>query len=262
MAVNRKDLDKSLAKANELVEKAEDIKIYSHIDCDGISAGAILSSTLDRLEIDHEIEFISLDRIPELEKKNELTIFSDLGSGQDLDHFVTSQSKVLILDHHPPLRKISPVGSGFLEVNPNHYGLDGSHQVSGGGMCYLLARTFGFYDLSWIGVLSAIGDMQNNLSGKLVGLNKEILDDGAKLNLVESVNDLAIYGRQTRPLFVALSYFGDVKLPITNNRNESIQFLKNLDIPVNNGKKTAHTLRSKPRRKGKDLRRAGTDVKP
>jgi RecJ-like exonuclease len=69
MAVNRKELDKSLAKANEMVEKAEDIKIYSHIDCDGISAGAILSSTLDRLEIDHEIEFISLDRIPELEKK-------------------------------------------------------------------------------------------------------------------------------------------------------------------------------------------------
>jgi RecJ-like exonuclease len=237
MAVNRKELDKSLAKANEMVEKAEDIKIYSHIDCDGISAGAILSSTLDRLEIDHEIEFISLDRIPELEKKNELTIFSDLGSGQDLDHFVTSQSKVLVLDHHPPLRKISAIGSGFLEVNPNHYGLDGSHQVSGGGMCYLLARTFGFYDLSWIGVLSAIGDMQNNLSGKLLGLNREILDDGAKLNLVESFNDLAIYGRQTRPLFVALSYFGDVKLPITNNRNESIQFLKNLDIPVNNGKK-------------------------
>jgi len=237
MAVNVKNMDKSLAKANEMVKESEDVKIYSHIDCDGISAGAILSLTLDRLEIDHEIEFINLDQIPELEKENELTIFSDLGSGQSLDNFQTSQSKVLILDHHPPVRKISEGGNGFLEINPNHHGIDGSFQVSGGGMCYLLAETFGYHDLSWIGVLSAVGDMQNSLSGKLTGINEGILQDGINKGLVGSVNDLAIYGRQTRPLFVALSYFGDVKLPITNNRNEAIQFLKNLDIPVRNGKK-------------------------
>jgi RecJ-like exonuclease len=237
MAVNVKDMDKSLAKANEMVKESEDVKIYSHIDCDGISAGAILSLTLDRLEIDHEIEFINLDQIPELEKTNELTIFSDLGSGQGLEKFQTSQSKVLILDHHPPLRKISTGRNGFLEINPNHHGIDGSFQVSGGGMCYLLAKTFGYHDLSWIGVLSAVGDMQNSLSGKLTGINQGILQDGINQGLVGSVNDLAIYGRQTRPLFVALSYFGDVKLPITNNRNEAIQFMKNLDIPVRNGKK-------------------------
>lgn len=237
MAVNGKDMDKSLAKANEMVKESEDVKIYSHIDCDGISAGAILSLTMDRLEIDHEIEFINLDQIPELEKENELTIFSDLGSGQKLDNFQTSQSKVLILDHHPPVRKISSGENGFLEINPNHHGIDGSFQVSGGGMCYLLAKTFGYHDLSWIGVLSAVGDMQNSLSGKLTGINAGILEDGVNKGLVGSVNDLAIYGRQTRPLFVALSYFGDVKLPITNNRNEAIQFLKNLDIPIRNGKK-------------------------
>ena len=237
MAVITKEMNKSFSNAHEMVKKAEDVKIYSHIDCDGISAGAILSLTLDRLEIEHEIEFITLDMIPELKKENELTIFSDLGSGQNLDHFMTSESKVLILDHHPPLRTISSGGSGFLEINPHYHGIDGSFQVSGGGMCYLLGRTFGFYDLSWIGVLSAVGDMQNNLSGKLVGVNEEILKDGINNNLIESTNDLTIYGRQTRPIFVALSYFGDVNLPITNNRNEAIEFLKKLDIPVKNGKK-------------------------
>ncbi|MCC7549977.1 MAG: DHH family phosphoesterase [Methanobacterium sp.] len=237
MAVTEKDMDKRLTKAHEMLKKVEDVKIYSHIDCDGIAAGAILSSTLDRLEIDHEIEFITLDRIPELKKENELTIFSDLGSGQNLNHFETSESKILILDHHPPLRPVSTSGNGFLEINPNYYGIDGSFQVSGGGICYLLARTFGFYDLSWLGVLSAVGDMQNSLSGKLVGINEGILQDGINKGMVESANDLAIYGRQTRPLFVALSYFGDVKLPITNNRNGAIQFLKNLDIPLKNGKR-------------------------
>ena len=236
MAVIPKSMNKSLSKANEMVKKAEDVKIYSHIDCDGISSGAILSSTLDRLEIDHEIEFISLDMIPDLKKENELTIFSDLGSGQNLDHFKTSESKVLILDHHPPLRKVSNE-NGFLEVNPHYHGIDGSFEVSGGGVCYLLARTFQFYDLSWIGVLSAVGDMQNSLSGKLVGLNQEIVKDSINRGLLESDNDLAIYGRQTRPIFVALSYFGDVNLPITNDRNEAIQLLKNLDIPIRNSKR-------------------------
>lgn len=223
-------------KAHQMVKEAEDVKIYSHIDCDGISAGAILSSTLDRLEIDHEIDFISLDKIEDLRARNELTIFSDLGSGQDLEKFKTSASKVLILDHHPPLRRLNH-SNGFIELNPHHYNIDGSYQVSGGGMAYLLARTFGFYDLSWMGVLSAVGDMQNSFTGKLQGLNHYILEDGISGDLVDSTSDLSIYGRQTRPLFVALSYFGDVNLPITNNRNECILLLNNLDIPTKNGRK-------------------------
>ncbi|MDI6644426.1 MAG: single-stranded-DNA-specific exonuclease RecJ [Methanobacteriaceae archaeon] len=238
-------MEKAFNRANEMVINSEDIKIYTHIDCDGISAGAILSSMLDRLEKDHEIEFITLDQIPDIEIDNELSIFSDLASGQDLDKNIenmsTSSSKILILDHHPPFRKLgyNPALKGeFLEINPHHYGIDGSFHISGGGMSYLLAKTFGFKDLSWIGVLSAVGDMQNNLSGKLTGINKYILNDAVEEGLISSVNDLSIYGRQTRPIFVALSYFGDVNLPITNNKTECILMLKNLGIPRKNGRKT------------------------
>jgi len=241
----------AFSKAHELVKEAEDIKIYSHIDCDGITAGAILSSMLDRLEKDHKVEFITLDKIDDIELENELTIFSDLGSGQNVDKLANSDREnalhsrqILILDHHPPLRPMiynNHVQGKFLELNPHYYGLDGSYEVSGGGMSYLLARTFGFYDLSWLGVLSAVGDLQNSLTGKLVGLNRNILTDSVQNNIVSSANDLSIYGRQTRPIFVALSYFGDVNLPITGNRNECIQLLKSLDIPTKNGKK-ARTL--------------------
>lgn len=38
----------------------------------------------------------------------------------------------------------------------------------------LLAREFGYRDLSWIGVLSAIGDMQNTKTGHFEGLNRII----------------------------------------------------------------------------------------
>ena len=228
----------SFNKAHELIKKSEDIKIYTHIDCDGVTAGAILSSMLDRLGKDHEIEFISLDKIDDLEAENELTIFSDLGSGQDLTEFCTSASKTLILDHHPPLRKMGQSMNGELvELNPHFHNIDGSYEISGGGMSYLLARTFGFQDLSWMGVLSAVGDMQNSFNGKMVGLNQGILNESIKHQLVESKNDLAIYGRQTRPIFVALSYFGDVNLPITNNKTECLLLLNKLDIPTKNGRK-------------------------
>ena len=228
----------SFKKAHELVKKSEDIKIYTHIDCDGVTAGAILSSMLDRLEKDHYIEFISLDKIEDLESDNELTIFSDLGSGQDMDQFCTSRSNTLILDHHPPLRKMNHSMNGeFVELNPHFHNIDGSYEVSGGGMAYLLARTFGYHDLSWMGVLSAVGDMQNSFSGKMMGLNNGILSESVQNNLVESKYDLSIYGRQTRPIFVALSYFGDVNLPITNNKTECLLLLNKLDIPTKNGKK-------------------------
>lgn len=231
-------MDLSFKKAHELIKKSEDIKIYTHIDCDGVTAGAILSSMLDKLEKDHDIEFISLDMIDDLEVENELTIFSDLGSGQDIERLSTSNSSTLILDHHPPIRRIDHSMKGeFIELNPHFHGIDGSYEVSGGGMSYLLARTFGFHDLSWMGVLSAVGDMQNSFSGKMLGLNNGILNESIAKDLVESQNDLAIYGRQTRPIFVALSYFGDVKLPITNNKTECLMLLNKLDIPSKNGRK-------------------------
>lgn len=229
-------MKKGFEKAHNMVKDARDVKIYTHIDCDGLSAGAILSSAMDKLGIEHEIEFLSLDKIEDLQAENDLTIFSDLGSGQNLDKFARSTSKVLILDHHPPIRTHNQFNGSFLELNPHHYGLDGSYQISGGGMSYLLAKTFKFYDLSWMGVLSAVGDMQDSLTGRLHGLNQEILQDSISGNLVNSSYDLSIYGRQTRPLFVALSYFGDVKLPITNNRNECILLLKKLGIPTYDGK--------------------------
>ncbi|MCC7554222.1 MAG: DHH family phosphoesterase [Methanobacteriaceae archaeon] len=230
-----KEMKKLFKIAKEIIEDSEDIKIYSHTDCDGISAGAILSTILDRLNKAHEIEFVNLDVLENLELKHELTIFSDLGSGQNIDKFASKNNKIIILDHHPPLRDLDYYKTReytYLEINPNHFNIDGSYYVCGGGLCYFLAREFDFKDLSWIGVLSAIGDMQNTHTGKFEGLNKIILNDSIEeAYVLKHTDDLSLYGRETRPLFVALSYFSDVKLPLTNNKTECIAILKELDIP-------------------------------
>jgi RecJ-like exonuclease len=227
------EMEKSYEIAKKRVENSEDIKIYSHNDCDGICAGSILSTVLDRLDKDHEKEFVPLDKLENLEIEHELTIFSDLGSGQDVDKLASKSSKIIILDHHPPIRNLNYkniVNYDFNEINPLHFGIDGSHYVSGGGLSYFLAKKFGYTDLSWIGVLSAIGDMQNMRTGKLEGLNKIILQDSVNQGQIKVTNDLSFYGRQTRPIFVALSYFGDIKLPITNSTKETIALMKELGI--------------------------------
>lgn len=228
------------SKARDFIESTNDIKIYSHIDCDGISAGAILSIILDRLKIKHEIEFVSLDKLENIEINHDLTIFSDLGSGQEIEKNAKDTSKILVLDHHPPLKDKDfkdHVPYDYIEINPLHWGIDGSYYVSGGGLCYFLACEFGYTDLSWIGILSAVGDMQNIRTGKLEGLNKIILNDAVKDGYVKCISDLSLYGRETRPLFIALSYFSDVNLPITNNKTESIALMKELGIARKKGKR-------------------------
>ena len=233
-------------EAKQIIENSEDIKVYSHIDCDGICSGAILSTILDRQNKEHEIEFVNLDVLDDMELDHELTIFSDLGSGQHIDTKAGKGQKIIILDHHPPLRDLdyrNDKDYTYLEINPIHHGIDGSYYVCGGGLCYFLAKEFGYTDLSWIGVLSAIGDMQNTRTGHFEGLNEIIQQDaidGGYLSLVK--NDINIYGRNTRPLFVALSYFSDVKLPITNNTSETMAILEELEIDEKHNRKTLNQL--------------------
>ena len=239
-------MSEQYSQARQIIESSNDIKIYSHIDCDGICSGAILSTILDRQNKEHEIEFVNLDVLDNLELDHELTIFSELGSGQSVDAKAKKGQKIIILDHHPPLRDLD-YGEGkdytYLEINPLHHGIDGSYYVCGGGLCYFLSKEFGYDDLSWIGVLSAIGDMQNTSTGHFEGLNKIIQQDaidGGYLSVIE--NDINIYGRNTRPLFIALSYFSDVKLPITNNTNETMAILEELGIDEKHNRKTLNEL--------------------
>ncbi|WP_292793934.1 single-stranded-DNA-specific exonuclease RecJ [Methanobrevibacter sp.] len=233
-------------EAKKIIESSDNIKVYSHIDCDGICSGAILSTILDRQNKDHEIEFVNLDVLDNIELDHELTIFSDLGSGQLIDAKAKEGQKIIILDHHPPLRELdyrNDKDYTYLEINPLHHGIDGSYYVCGGGLCYFLAKEFGYDDLSWIGVLSAIGDMQNTRSGHFEGLNEIIQQDAIDGGYLEVIkNDINIYGRNTRPLFVALSYFNDVRLPITNNTTETMAVLEELGIDEKNNRKTLNEL--------------------
>ena len=70
-------------------------------------------------------------------------------------------------------------------------------------------------------------------------IQQDAIDEGY-LKLDE--NDINIYGRNTRPLFVALSYFSDVKLPITNNTTETMAILEELGIDEKHNRKKLNDL--------------------
>ena len=171
------------AKNKILESKDSKIKIISHIDADGISAASILSLALDRLNINHDVHFTSLDGIPSSHLAD-LTIFLDMGSGQ-IDYLMSEHKDkdIIILDHHQGEYPETP----FLEVNPNRFGYSGSEEVSDSGLAYLLSLELdrNNKDLASIAIVGAVGDMQGSWGG-LKGLNRDILLDSIEVGLVES----------------------------------------------------------------------------
>ena len=225
--------------AVECIKSCSSARIYTHIDADGISAGAIISKALDRAGIKNSVHYLRQlePGVIKTLEPGELTIFTDLGSGQlpDLkEHFSTRD--VLVLDHHQP----SPVSwPGLTHVNPHLQGFDGSDEISGAGVAYLVAKELSSknIDLSQIAIVGAVGDMQS-FWGRLKGLNRKILTDASNAGLVKYRIELQLYGRSTRPLFKSLQYFTDPYLPgVSNNESGAISFLKSLGISFRHGNK-------------------------
>ncbi|MEM2878279.1 MAG: DHH family phosphoesterase [Candidatus Hadarchaeales archaeon] len=207
--------------------------LVSHMDADGICAAAIMSTALDRMGVEHRVNFVKmlyLEDVEELEPAD-LTIFTDLGSSQlhNLEKF--SGHDTIILDHHAPEQT-----AGWKELthlNAHHHSIEGTHEISGAGMAYLLAGELGENaDLSALAVIGAIGDVQDAW-GKLTGKNREIADDAVKSGLMDRSIDLLLYGRHTRSLPRALQMFTDPLIPgISNSPSGCTSLLRKLGIPL------------------------------
>ncbi|KYC49082.1 MAG: DHHA1 domain protein [Candidatus Methanofastidiosum methylothiophilum] len=221
------------AKEKILESRDSKIKIISHIDADGISSVAVLSLALDRLSINHDVHFTSLDGIPS-SQLGDLTIFLDMGSGQ-IDYLMDEHENndIIILDHHQGEYPKTP----FIEVNPNIFGYSGSEEVSGSGLAYLLSLELDRKnkDLSSIAIIGAVGDMQSSWGG-LKGLNRDILLDSIESGLVKAEEDLLLYGRSTRPIYKSLQYFSDPPIPgVTGSDSNAMELLNSLGIPCYEG---------------------------
>ncbi|MDF9747710.1 DHH family phosphoesterase [Natrinema salsiterrestre] len=87
-------------------------------------------------------------------------------------------------------------------------------------------------DLAALAVVGAVGDMQA-AGGELHGANQGIVDEGVAAGVLETGKDLALYGKQTRPLPKLLEYATDVHIPgISNDENGALRFLDGLDLEL------------------------------
>jgi len=228
-------------KAKEWISAAQQIRIVSHYDADGICSAAIMIKTLSRLGKDfHATNVKQLSRrvLEALaEEKHSFFVFLDMGSGQiELIKKALAGSKVIICDHHQPGGEAD---ENIVHINSAALGIESN--IAGSGVTYLLAKAIDANntDLAPLAVIGAIGDSQIDAIGinwGLSGLNKAILKDAEANGKIQVSKGLRLWGRYTRPLHKALAYSIDPYIPgITGSESSGIQFLHDLGIPAKKG---------------------------
>ncbi|MBN2110384.1 MAG: DHH family phosphoesterase [Methanosarcinaceae archaeon] len=222
------------ARCAEEIKKHKEIQLVSHIDADGISSGAIIAKALERAGIGYEMLFVKqLDEtiVRDLADTNpELTIFTDLGSGQ-IGHITGYGLNAIVSDHH------RPQGDMDLHLNPHLFGANGSFEISGSGTTFILANQLGNNrDLADLAIVGCVGDMQYRKYGKLVSLNREILEGNPSFIIPKT--DISLYGKQTRPVFKMLQFSSDPYLPgLSGNEDACVDFLHRIGLRSSNDEK-------------------------
>jgi single-stranded-DNA-specific exonuclease len=198
-----KEFTNLLNKAAEKIKTTDSlIQIVSHLDCDGIAAASIIASVIIQMNKDFQMTFIKRikSEIIEILKKREpeLVIFTDIGSGY-LDLLKEIDSDMIILDHHELEGSVS---ERMIHINPEEVGL----KFSGAGTAYMLAKEIlQNNSLAPLAIVGTIGDVSYPTDSKLFDTP-----------LIEAEMGLNLFGRMSRPLYIALEYAGI---------HEAIQFL-------------------------------------
>ncbi len=224
-------------RAASLISRQKEVVVASHVDADGLTSAGIISAALDRAGVERKTLFFRQLDLPALEEiadlGPDLVIFTDLGSGMQSEIVGIGLSAV-VADHH------RPQGSGVEHhINPHLAGLDGATQLSGSGTSFLLARALAGAvgcrgendDLSALAIVGAVGDLQDMAKGRLVGLNRWILDIGVEAGALSFGRDLKLFGKQTRPVFKMLEFSSDPYIPgLSGDEDACISFLKEQGI--------------------------------
>jgi RecJ-like exonuclease len=239
----------SAVAASEVIKRASSVVVATHIDADGVAAASIASRALAREGIRAQVLFFKkLDEqtIASLGNMDAGIIwYTDLGSG--------SLSKLegtnaVITDHHVPDgpgRTGARHGQAALtdfstiqHVNPHLHGISGATDLSGAGSTFLVALAMSRENmiLAPLAILGAVGDLQDQRARRLEGVNRRILAAAQAEHLVEAVQDIRYFGRETRPVHKMLEYSSDPFIPgITNNEEAALGLLLGLGMELKRG---------------------------
>ncbi|MEM4257131.1 MAG: DHH family phosphoesterase [Candidatus Diapherotrites archaeon] len=232
--MNYKEKLKELA---EKIKKQDDFVVVHHYDADGCSAGAIMYLALKRLgkKVTKKwVKQLYQENIQEIKGLGKNIIFVDFGSGQLEFLKEAFGNNFFVFDHHEKTNV-----DHENHFSPFNFGINGGYEISASGISYLFAKELDEknFDLCVLAIVGATGDMQD-YSGKLIGLNAQIVEEGKKYGLVKVENDLRLYGRISRPLTQFLAYTTSPILPeLTGKEENCLAFLKDANIEIKDGDK-------------------------
>ena len=239
-----KTLDESLSffkdKINDCIKSKKSISVTTHIDCDGLTSGSIITKALiragARCTVRTSKEFSN--RVIDSLKKDsrDFHIVTDLAGGfaKELDESLGENW--IVLDHHQIPEEEH---DNQRVINAWKYGIDGGVEICAGGMAYLasLALDDKNEDLSAIAVVSALGDRQDQGERKsFTGKNFEIANMAKEKGLVEIDLDLLLVGRETRALPDALAFTSQPFIEgLTWNRDTCLSLLNSSGVKLKEG---------------------------
>src|SRR3989304_2142852 len=239
-----KSLDQALAnfldKIADCIKSKKSILVITHIDCDGITSGSIISKALIRAGANCTVTTAKELNKKVIEKLREdhrdFHVITDLGGGfgKALDENLAD--KWFVLDHHQiPQEEFD----NERVINAWKYGIDGGTQISAGGMAYQAAKVLDDKntELAWIAVVSALGDRQDQGEKKsFTGINLEIASTAKKNGQVEIDLDILLVGRETRSLPDALAFTSHPFIEgLTWNRDTCLSLLNSSGIKLKDG---------------------------
>lgn len=239
-----RSLDESLSffkdKISDCIKSQKSISVTTHIDCDGLTSGSIITKALIRagakctLRTSKEFSQNVIDSLKQ--DSRDFHIVTDLGGGfaNNLDQAMGEDW--MVLDHH----QISETDHENPRViNAWKYGIDGGTEICAGGMAYLAAMSLDDKnsDLSAVAVVAALGDRQDQGERKsFTGKNFEIANTAKELGLLDIDLDLLLVGRETRPLPDALAFTSQPFIEgLTWNRDTCLSLLNSSGIQLKDG---------------------------
>jgi RecJ-like exonuclease len=234
-----KSLDESLSyfkdKISDCIKSKKSISVTTHIDCDGLTSGSIITKALIRAGANCTVRTSKEFSKNVLESfktdSRDFHVVTDLGGGFGKELDQTLGDNWIVLDHHQiPDEEVDNQNV----INSWKYGIDGGADICAGGMAYLasVALDERNSDLSAIAVVSALGDRQDQGERKsFTGKNFEIANTAKEQGLVDIDLDLLLVGRETRPLVDALAFTSQPFIEgLTWNRDTCLSVLNSSGV--------------------------------
>ncbi|MEO9307820.1 MAG: DHH family phosphoesterase [Nitrososphaera sp.] len=237
-------LDQALSyfhdRVSDCIKSGKDISVITHLDCDGITSGSILTKSLIRSGAKCTVRTVNEFSKNLIEKmksdSRQFHIITDLGGGfaKDIDNAL--DDNWIVVDHHQiPQEEFD----NQRVINAWKYDIDGGKDVSAGGMAYLVSNALHKEntDLAWIAVVAALGDRQDQGEKKsFTGINLDIASAAKKDGQVEIDLDILLVGRETRPLPDALAFTSQPFIEgLTWNRDACLSLLNSSGIKLKDG---------------------------